>query len=171
MKSSGVEETSVGKTGALSGPTPDARTGLGFGGEVELSSVRTIFAAIPPVADTEERGGNPHSVRSKSSRPSSSALSPTSASVLAERLRRFSAEIDPLYDTVAALQLAKAARDAADVLAPTPASVDPPPGVHKLDVIGESDVWRGICKCGWLGPIRDVKTKVQRDYRGHLDES
>lgn len=88
----------------------------------------------------------------------------SSSALLAERLRRFSREIDPVMDTVAALQLAKAARDAADVL-------DPPPGVHKLDVIGESDVWRGICKCGWLGPINARKSGVQRDYRGHLDES
>lgn len=154
MKSSGVEETSFGKKEALSGPTPDARTGSDFSGEVGSGSVRTISARHDE-AETEERAGAPP-LRSKSSRPSSA--------LLAERLRRFSREIDPVMDTVAALQLAKAARDAADVL-------DPPPGVHKLDVIGESDVWRGICKCGWLGPIRDVKTKVQRDYRGHLDES
>lgn len=155
MKSSDVEETSFGKKEALSSPTPDDRTELGFGGEVELSSVRTISVPTRP-DETEERAGAPPVLRSKSSRPSSA--------LLAERLRRFSREIDPVMDTVAALQLAKAARDAADVL-------DPPSGVHKLDVIGESDVWRGICKCGWLGPLRNKKTKVQRDYRGHLDES
>lgn len=151
---SGVEETSVGKTGALSGPTPDARTASAGNGEVTVRAVRTISPPSWP-ENAEERGGAPPSFV-RSTRPSSV--------LLAERLRRFSREIDPVMDTVAALQLAKAARDAADVL-------DPPQGVHKLDVIGESDVWRGICKCGWLGPIRDVKTKVQRDYRGHLDES
>lgn len=71
MKSSDVEETFVGKTGALSSPTPDDRAEAGVRGEVALGSARTISSAGEPKS-AEERGGEPpiRALRSKP-RPSS----------------------------------------------------------------------------------------------------